>query len=109
MGKLLKSTAGDTIIMPVIGSIPNYEKLTLNINPDEVDKVFTVPLSALVKNELRGHTQFRSGYSVPIYFGGEERIWGMTAIITHIFLTLICPPYTYDQKIRYLSRYGGRM
>lgn len=102
--------------MPVIGSISNYQSEHLKLNYDEVERVFTVPISELCKQ--RRHTQFRLGhqndggnekaptaYSLPVYLTNEERIWGITAIITHLFLNSLLPTDTYRSRIPYISRY----
>jgi len=94
-------------IMPVIGSIERFSDIQLSPCHDEVEKVFTVPLDKLVDQQLRRHTQFRSGrgYSMPVYLGGEERIWGMTAILTHLFLSVLLPKDVYSKKVPFVSLY----
>lgn len=93
--------------MPVIGSIKAFHEIPLRPNKNEVEKVFTVELSRLVDQQLVRHTQFRSGrgYSTPVYIGGEERIWGMTAILTHLFLSALLPREVYNRKIPFISPY----
>lgn len=92
-------------IMPVIGSIERFHEIQLTPCRTEVEKVFTVELERLVDQQLRRHTQFRSGrgYSTPVFVGGEERIWGMTAILTHLFLSVLLPKEVYQRKIPYVS------
>lgn len=108
-------------IMPVIGSISNYHHDQLNLNFDEVERVFTVPISGLCKQ--RHHTQFRSNhqssdsgsgganesaptaYSIPVFTTSEERVWGITAVITHLFLQSLLPTNIYQKRIPFISKY----
>jgi nudix motif 8 len=104
-GNEVSPSFGPTVT-PVIGHInERFESVPLRINPDEVEKVFSVPIACLASPSGRGHTQFRAGYSIPVFTGGEERIWGMTAIITHLFLLSLLPKTDYDPKIKYLKGY----
>lgn len=106
-------------IMPVIGMINDYTDDLLKINSDEVERVFTVPLSELCRQ--RKHTQFRmipqntshtsississATYSLPVFTINEARIWGITAIITHLFLQSLLPENEYDKRIPNISKY----
>ncbi len=58
----------------------------LSPNPSEVERVFSRPISQLQSNEYKVYeTISRSGVSMKMpVFGpdaGDERIWGLTAII----------------------------
>lgn len=106
-------------IMPVIGKIHDYSSDLLKINSQEVDRVFTVPLSELCRQ--KHHTQFRmiprnishtsnssnriAAYSIPVFTVDGARIWGITAIITHLFLHGLLPAHLYDRRIPFISRY----
>lgn len=92
-------------IMPVVGMIDNYDASMLRLNLDEVEKVFTVPLAKLCSDECRRHTQFRRTYSLPVYVNVDERIWGITSVITHLFLSAFLPKQCYRQKLAYVSSY----
>lgn len=94
-------------IVPVIGVIRRFHEISIKPNRNEVEKVFTVDLERLIDSQYRKHTQFQSGrgYSTPIFIGGEERIWGMTAILTHLFLTALLPKEMYSRKIPYVQPY----
>lgn len=93
--------------MPVIGFIDNYQPDKLKLNPDEVEKVFVVPIKHLCSSRCRQHTQFRSnqGYSLPVFTCGEERIWGITAIITNLFLQSLLPREIYRSHIKFIPNY----
>lgn len=92
-------------IMPVVGMIDNYDESMLRLNSDEVRKVFTVPLAKLCSDNCRKHTQFRRTYSLPVYVNIDERIWGITSVITHLFLSAFLPKQYYRQKLAYVSSY----
>lgn len=95
---------GETSVLPVIGTINGQLNIsTLPINPDEVEQVFSVPIEELCQSDKFGYTQFKTGYSTPVYFGGAKRIWGLTAIITYTFLKCLVPTDMYKHKIRYIS------
>lgn len=92
-------------IMPVVGCIENYDPLSLRINAREVARVFTIPISVLCNSKR--HTQFRSNYSLPAFAcpGTKERIWGITAVISDIFLRSLLPIEIYENRIKYISKY----
>lgn len=89
-------------IMPVVGFINDFDPAQLRINPDEVDEVFTVPLEVLSYPSNMRHTQFKSGkkngYSVPAFLGGRYRIWGITGVVTHMFLMSLLPDELYGKR-----------
>lgn len=49
-------------------------------------------------------TQFRTkesvSYKLPAYLGGPEKIWGVSAVLTHIVLTALVPEF-YKNRVRY--------
>ncbi|XP_063704646.1 mitochondrial coenzyme A diphosphatase NUDT8 [Culicoides brevitarsis] len=94
-------------IMPVVGIIHNFDNIQLKPNTNEVEKVFTVSIERLIDERYRRYTQYRSGrgYSTPVYTAGEERIWGLSAILTHLFLTALLPKEKYSRKIPYVQPY----
>jgi nudix motif 8 len=98
-------------ITPVVGHITSrLEDVPMRINHDEVEKVFTVSIERLIDQKYRGHTQFRAGtriqgYSIPVYSGGEEKVWGMTGIITHLFLLSLLAKRDYNREIKYVKSY----
>lgn len=103
IGKLLHPPRG-AAIMPVFGIIENFSTSELTINPDEVDEAFTLPLSKLSSEAHRYHTQFRDGYSAPVFLVGNHKVWGITGVITHNFLSCLLPD-VYSRKIPYVKSY----
>lgn len=61
----------------------------------QVDKVFALSLAHLLQVENQGYTRFRKGshfhYTMPVFFNGQHRIWGLTAAITEFALQLLAP------------------
>ena len=75
--------------------ITNY---SLNINEDEVDSVFTIPVAELV--ETSNSTKFRGYSKKPVHepsirdyeitaYDTNPRVWGLTAIYTNFVLSLM--------------------
>lgn len=76
------------LITPVIASLDiNLDKLRLNT--EEVHSVFTIPLSILCESKYQFHTQFQNGISLPVFVYKEYKVWGITAVITHMFLSCL--------------------
>lgn len=88
-------------VLPVFGYIGEIEPEKLNVNAAEVDEAFFVSLKKLCDPSLCRYTQFRDGYSLPVYLGGKHRIWGFTGAITHIVLNVLVPD-VYKQQFVYL-------
>lgn len=101
-------------IVPVVAQLHDYHPDKLLLNAAEVAEAFTVPIQSLCDPRHFGHTQFRlgdgSGYSVPVFnVGGAHRIWGLTAVITHMFLMSLVTPQSYGRrKIPMVSKYVAR-
>jgi nudix motif 8 len=98
--------------VPVIGQINDFEFSMLKRNPDEVEKIFLIPLERLCDPQYVKHTQFRvkgmsSGYSMPVYTAGAIKFWGMTAAVTHFFLCSLLPKRLYNRRLPYLNRYDN--
>ncbi|HCX02868.1 MAG TPA: CoA pyrophosphatase [Clostridiales bacterium] len=103
---------GNFMLYPYIGEISNTKMEDLVLNPDEVDEVFTVPLSFLCKNqpeihEIKYEPNFKENFpfhkiqngkkynwhnmKYPVYFFEYQGhiIWGLTAKITNNFVEYI--------------------
>lgn len=91
-----------TSVLPVIGALNIRSLRELRVNPHEVKEVFTVPLEVLCDPRYIKHTQFRTNYSLPVFIGGKRKIWGLTAIITHLFLRALLSRDSYDNTIKYI-------
>lgn len=95
-------------IMPIIGFVSQFEIKSLRLNTDEVERCFAVSLKDLCLNENKRYTQFRGGYCVPSFIGTEKRIWGITGLITHLFLNALLPRDLYTHPIKFVSRYRSK-
>jgi len=75
------------LVTPYVGLIE--EPVELNVNPDELEAIFKVPLSWL-KDDPRTQTDIVSRYGethrVPVYHYDGFRIWGLTAMILWEFM-----------------------
>ncbi|XP_067658472.1 mitochondrial coenzyme A diphosphatase NUDT8-like isoform X1 [Haliotis asinina] len=91
-------------VTPVIGYCGEVDVNRLSISEDEVELVFTRTIKSICEPKHNGLTQFRTspGYTLPVFLGGEHRIWGLTAMILHMALTTIAPGL-YRNKIRHQS------
>lgn len=93
-------------VLPVLGYLGPLKLNQLKPNPDEVEMAFTIPLQHFCSEENCRYTQFRysdtKGYVLPVYVNGRCRVWGITALITHIVLTSLLPNH-YKQKLEYIK------
>ncbi|XP_046551186.1 mitochondrial coenzyme A diphosphatase NUDT8-like isoform X2 [Haliotis rubra] len=91
-------------VTPVIGYCGEVDVDGLTISEDEVELVFTRTIKSICEPKHNGQTQFRTspGYTLPVFLGGEHRIWGLTAMILHMALTIIAPGL-YRHKLRHRS------
>lgn len=77
------------LITPVIGSVTNLTEADLKISIKEVAEVFTVPVEVLCDPKNQYYTQYQNGYVLPVFVAEQYKIWGITAYITHAFLSSI--------------------
>ncbi|KAF7409584.1 hypothetical protein HZH68_003965 [Vespula germanica] len=89
-------------IMPVLGYIGEIDPEKLEKNPDEVEEAFIIYLNDFCNPSLCRFTQFRDSYTLPTYLGGKHRVWGLTAVITHIALSALLPE-VYKHKLVHLK------
>ena len=78
-------------VTPYVGSVP--EDVVLTDESEEIDALFKVPISFLLKDDrFRNDPINRNGkvYYVPAYKYQSYVIWGLTAMITVDFLNLAC-------------------
>lgn len=88
-GPPLPGRNNQIMITPVVASIPSLKQEDLNINVSEVAEVFTVPIEMLCEAKNQYYTQFSNGFILPVFVVEEYKIWGITAYITHSFLSSI--------------------
>lgn len=75
------------MITPVVGTIKHLEEKDLDINKDEVAEIFTLPVESLCDKNNQFYTQFSNGFILPVFMVDHYRIWGVTAFLTHVFLS----------------------
>nr|XP_018900711.1 PREDICTED: nucleoside diphosphate-linked moiety X motif 8 [Bemisia tabaci] len=78
-------------VTPVLGYVGAVDLDKLSINKSEVELAFLVSVRHLCDPVNFRYTQFKDGYSSPVYLKAKCRIWGITGVITHFFLKALCP------------------
>jgi 8-oxo-dGTP pyrophosphatase MutT (NUDIX family) len=77
-------------VEPYVVVRPSAPQIT--INPEEVDRTFSIPLGKLISGELVRSTKIQTTYgimTVPAYHWEGEIIWGATAMITAELVALL--------------------
>ncbi len=69
-------------VTPVIGYIGELSDVQFTPNPDEVDELFTVPVSVL----MDGTNWKRRDLATPTFYGAKHTIWGLTAYLLERFV-----------------------
>lgn len=100
------SRLGGTQVKGVLAYLGHLDPDSLILSPGEVEAVMAVSLKNLCHPIHARQTQFRSakiaeGYTLPVYLGTEPRIWGLTAIFTHMALTALLPSL-YTHRLRHV-------
>ncbi|XP_077294907.1 mitochondrial coenzyme A diphosphatase NUDT8 [Arctopsyche grandis] len=90
-------------VTPVIGVIRDYDNLVLKPSDSEVEDVFTVSMENLCDRQYFGFNSFKSGYTIPVFMGGKHKIWGLTAMITHVVLSCMLPQHVYPMQFQYIA------
>ncbi|XP_041480467.1 nucleoside diphosphate-linked moiety X motif 8-like isoform X2 [Lytechinus variegatus] len=87
-------------VVPVIGYLGEIDVKSLKYNPDEVSSVFVMTLSHLCSPASQAYTVYEphqySGQpmaALPVFLGGEHRVWGLTAYILDLALQAIVPDH----------------
>lgn len=82
-------------IYPVVGYIGRIDISSLTPNPSEVDFAFSVPVNHFLEPQNCKFTQYRDGespsYVLPVYINLSQKIWGITALITHLTMKSMFP------------------
>jgi nudix motif 8 len=97
-GPAIPSRTNDLMITPVIGVIADLKPTDLNININEVAEAFTVPIQILCNPKNQYYTQFSNGYILPVFIAEDFKIWGITAYITHAFLSCALSQEVYQNE-----------
>lgn len=84
----------DLIVTPVVGLIRNFDMKSLQPNPDEVEEIFTVSMKDLCNKDNHAHFKF-NGHMLPIFLSEKHKIWGLTGLVTHLFLQSFLPENEY--------------
>ena len=100
-----------SLTVGVVGYLGALEDLNLEINPDEVAQVFTVPIETLVSDTIAKRQFFRldkkepgkNDYEMPVYCT-EPRVWGFTAIQTNVLLSIVVPDHVELMIPRFLNK-----
>lgn len=89
------------VVTPIVGVVPEHQIAGLVPNLDELDRIFTVPISFLVNNRpVMDEISISEGVQqVPSFYYEDYRIWGMTAFILAEFVNLV-----YDARIDLYSK-----
>lgn len=75
----------------VLGFVKDYNHRHLQICQREVENVFTLPLSYLLDPKNQGHTRFRWQMQMPVFVNSHRNVWGLTSMITNVFLKALFP------------------
>ncbi|XP_063990172.1 mitochondrial coenzyme A diphosphatase NUDT8 isoform X2 [Diachasmimorpha longicaudata] len=97
-------------VMPVLGYIGHVDPQQLKFNPHEVEEAFVISLQSLCDPNHWGFTQFRNNYTLPAYSVAGRKIWGLTALITHIIMKALLPD-VYRHKLQFvqsIENYAGK-
>ncbi|XP_046990073.1 mitochondrial coenzyme A diphosphatase NUDT8 [Schistocerca americana] len=90
-GSFVGTKDNEVVVCPYLGYIGHVNVKDLAINRTEVESVFTVPLRLFCDSSNCDYMEYPGGYTLPVFSGGEHKIWGMTAIITHTVLKSLIP------------------
>ena len=95
-----------TKVVGVLAYVGHLDPDTLTLSPGEVEGVIAASLRNLCRPVFVRQTQFRStrirrGYTLPVFLATEPRVWGLTAILTHMTLTALLPGL-YTHRLRYI-------
>ena len=77
-------------VTPVIGFVGELNNTTLNPNADEVEEVFTVPLSEILKKSNWDVSEIDG---TPVFTGGPYKVWGLTGFILNKFMVDVMARY----------------
>ncbi|XP_060662382.1 mitochondrial coenzyme A diphosphatase NUDT8 [Drosophila nasuta] len=87
-------------IVPVVGVVRDFHISQLKLNHDEVEEAMSIPLQSLLLPTATRHTQFKSGYSGPVFVVDQHRIWGITGYLTYVFLRCLLPNHLKNEALK---------
>lgn len=94
----LRPHVGKVLVHPILANLGHLELSRLRVNPEEVEEAMAVSLRHLCQPGNAGSTRFRDGdMTLPVFPNTPHRIWGLTAIITHMTLKIIAPEFYHHQ------------
>ncbi|XP_075980130.1 mitochondrial coenzyme A diphosphatase NUDT8-like [Anticarsia gemmatalis] len=100
---LVQGRDSSIVITPVVGELKNFNENKLQPNESEVAEIFTIPIKVLC--DQTNHAGFKfNGNIIPVFMGGKHKVWGITGIITHLFLQCFLPNELYQgdfQRLEY--------
>ncbi|CAH0725525.1 unnamed protein product, partial [Brenthis ino] len=82
------------IITPVVGVIKDLNLDNLNVNIYEVEEVFSIPMADFCDRTKHAHLKYE-GFLTPVFIHEKHNIWGITGLITHLFLQCFLPSDLY--------------
>lgn len=92
------------LIHPIVGVIEDLDSLLpLKLSEDEVEDYFVVPLKHLCNPANQTFTDTR-GYTVICYTNAKANIWGITGMLTHLFLKCLLPKDVYAFDVPVLKK-----
>ncbi|KAL0821991.1 hypothetical protein ABMA28_005377 [Loxostege sticticalis] len=82
-------------ITPVVGLITHFDVNKLKPSLDEVEEIFTVPMDVLCNPANHAHLVYEKTNIIPVFNNDKHTIWGITGLITHLFLQCFLPENEY--------------
>jgi nudix motif 8 len=82
-------------ITPVVGFINNFDMSKLTPSVDEVEEVFRVSMKEFCNKKNHGHVNYEN-YKIPVFMTKHHKVWGITGLITHLFLQSFLPENIYQ-------------
>ena len=101
----VKSGFSGKMVAAFVADVGDLRMEALRPQPGEVEDVFFLSFEHLCHQENARHTQWRRGdlgYSMPVFLNGPHRVWGLTAVYTHLLLSNLLPEW-YRNKVPYIK------
>lgn len=85
----------EVVVTPVVGLVTDFDVNKLKPNLDEVEEVFTVPIDVLCDPTNHAHIVHNT-FTIPVFLNEKHTIWGLTGLITYMFLQSFLPENDYE-------------